>query len=131
MINLHKSIFHSTVRTPDGAVSARYINRHGKPTINALVGFGATLRCYLCDTTNGGATHDAYSFSTSDLNGYRPPINNGIMGADSAFSSNLENLIVPFNTVSSMSDPKKAQFNDIFIPKRNTVERGIGKKMPF
>ena len=87
------------------------------------------MTCYLCDTTNGGATHDAYSFSTSEVNGYRPPIQNGVMGADSAFSSNLENLIVPYDTVSTLADPRKAHFNDTFISKRNTVERGIGKKM--
>ena len=50
------------------------------------------------------------------------------MGADSAFKSNSENLIVPFGTVSALADPRKSHFNDIFIPKRNTVERGIGKK---
>ena len=117
-----------TARKPYGHVGVRYINRHGKPTINALVAFGATLRCYLCDTTNGGATHDANSFSTSELNGYRPPIYNGIMGGDSAFTSNLENLVVPYDTVTAMRDPRKENFNDIFVPKRNTAERGIGKK---
>ena len=53
------------------------------------------------------------------------------MSNSSTNRSNLENLIVPFNTVSSMSDPKKAQFNDIFIPKRNLLFIKLSQKGPL
>ena len=116
-----------SVTVPSTDEHHQYVDRHHNSSINVLVAVGMTGRFYHCDVTNAGSLADGYTFNNSTLKNYRPKIRNGVMIADTAFKSHLNNLATRFSTGDALDDPRKNAYNDMFTRKRNAVERGIGQ----
>ena len=118
---------HVNVTVPVADERCQYDNRHHNTSINVLVAVGMTGRFYHCDVDNTGVVHDAAAFDRSTLKDFRPRTKNGIMIADTAFKSHLNNMATPFSAAEALRDYRKARYNKIFTRKRNMVERGIGE----